>query len=114
MPLRFHAATAAALLAAAWPGAFAGEPATQQRSAFDGYRRFADEPVADWRALNDTVGRIGGWQAYAREAAAAAQAASGAAPAGATSRPTSPAAPASATPAPAAGGHGMHFQGQGR
>ncbi len=37
-------------------------------SAFDGYRRFADAPPADWRAANDTVGRIGGWRAYAREA----------------------------------------------
>lgn len=39
------------------------------RSAFDGYRSFADVPVAPWRDVNDTVGRIGGWRAYAREAA---------------------------------------------
>lgn len=108
MPLPFHAAAAASLLAAVWPGAFAAEPASQ-RSAFEGYRRFADEPVADWRTLNDTVGRIGGWQAYAREAAAAAQAASAASPAaGPALRPAPPAAPA--TPASPAG-HGMHSPG---
>lgn len=38
------------------------------RSAFEGYRPFDDAGVAPWRAANDTVGRIGGWRAYAREA----------------------------------------------
>ena len=38
------------------------------RSAFDGYRSFSDQPVVSWREANDLVGRIGGWQAYAREA----------------------------------------------
>lgn len=38
------------------------------RSAFDGFRRFADQPVGSWREANDTVGRVGGWRAYAREA----------------------------------------------
>ena len=38
------------------------------RSAFDGFRRFADQPVGPWREANDTVGRVGGWRAYAREA----------------------------------------------
>lgn len=32
------------------------------------YRAFADEPIASWRAANETVRRIGGWQAYSREA----------------------------------------------
>lgn len=40
----------------------------QYRSAFDGYRRFADEPVRSWGEANETVGRIGGWKVYAREA----------------------------------------------
>jgi hypothetical protein len=31
------------------------------------YRVFQDEPVANWRSLNDTVERIGGWKVYARE-----------------------------------------------
>lgn len=45
-------------------------PSTRYKSAFDGYRRFADEPVQPWRQANDTVGRIGGWMTYAREAQA--------------------------------------------
>ena len=54
------------------------------------YRRFdAAEPMADWRAANKTVQEVGGWRAYAKEAAeeAAKEAANtnrAAAPAGAT------------------------------
>jgi hypothetical protein len=36
-------------------------------SAFDGYRRFADQPVENWQAANDLVRSIGGWKAYARD-----------------------------------------------
>ncbi len=43
-------------------------PAVSPASAFDGYRRFEAQPIAPWRDSNDTVGRIGGWKAYAREA----------------------------------------------
>ncbi len=32
------------------------------------YRAFAEESVASWREANETVRRIGGWQAYSREA----------------------------------------------
>lgn len=39
-------------------------------SAFDGYRRFSEEELVPWRASNDRVREIGGWQAYAREAQA--------------------------------------------
>lgn len=35
-------------------------PAAQYRSAFEGYRPFREEPVADWRAVNEEVGRVGG------------------------------------------------------
>lgn len=38
------------------------------RSVFDGYRGFTNQPVVSWRESNDLVSRIGGWQAYAREA----------------------------------------------
>jgi hypothetical protein len=37
------------------------------RSDFEGYRGFTDQPVLSWREANDRVGRIGGWQAYARD-----------------------------------------------
>jgi hypothetical protein len=36
-------------------------------SSFDGYRRFADQPVDSWAAANARVRQIGGWRAYARE-----------------------------------------------
>jgi hypothetical protein len=41
------------------------------RSALADYRKAAAPPTA-WRDANDTVERIGGWRAYAREAAASA------------------------------------------
>jgi hypothetical protein len=52
------------------PGASAptAKPAPY-RSAFEGYRRFEDQRIQSWREANDNVGRIGGWQTYAREAA---------------------------------------------
>lgn len=45
----------------------ASAPALGYRSAFAGYRPFTEQPVGSWRGANDVVGRIGGWQAYARE-----------------------------------------------
>ena len=59
---------AAPVLAAAQGSAMPAAPQSVYRSAFEGYRPFADEPVSAWRDTNDTVGRIGGWKAYAREA----------------------------------------------
>ena len=39
-------------------------------SAIVGYRRFdAAEPMSDWRQANKIVEVIGGWRAYAKEAA---------------------------------------------
>jgi len=53
------------------------------RSAFEGYQPFSDEKTMSWRQANDTVQAIGGWRAYAREAAQpASAAASGAKPSG--------------------------------
>lgn len=50
----------------------AAPPAAEQPAPFTSmlrtYQPFGDEPVADWREANDTVLRIGGWQAYGREA----------------------------------------------
>lgn len=59
---------AAASRAAAAKASDAASSASTYRSAFEGFRRFADQPVGSWREANDTVGRVGGWRAYAREA----------------------------------------------
>ena len=40
--------------------AAAAVPSVSYRSAFEGYRPATEEPVADWRALNDEVAAIGG------------------------------------------------------
>ncbi len=43
-------------------------PAVAYRSSLNDHRRIGDEPVGNWRALNDKVRAVGGWRAYAREA----------------------------------------------
>lgn len=43
-------------------------PPLVHRSAFADYRAHAEAAAIDWRQANDTVTRIGGWRAYAREA----------------------------------------------
>jgi hypothetical protein len=37
-------------------------------SAFEAYQRFQDAPASSWQQTNQTVNRIGGWRAYARQA----------------------------------------------
>ena len=37
-------------------------------SAFETYQHFTEEKLRPWKDANDTVGRVGGWKAYAREA----------------------------------------------
>ncbi|MDQ0572157.1 hypothetical protein QFZ42_003991 [Variovorax paradoxus] len=54
--------------AAPAPGAAAPAVLTY-KSAFDGYRPFADEEPVPWKEANETVRQRGGWQAYAKEAA---------------------------------------------
>ena len=54
------------------PAAAAAAAAPNAPSAFSTYQTFVDEPVANWKSANNTVGRIGGWRAYAKEAAGAA------------------------------------------
>ena len=76
------------------------------------YRPAGEVNVGSWKDANDTVTRIGGWRAYAREGQAPAQAPSAAMPA-ATPAPTSapaatPAAPAAAPRAMPGHGHGKH------
>lgn len=41
----------------------------QFTSALEGYRAYTDQVVQSWREANDQVHRIGGWRAYAKEAA---------------------------------------------
>lgn len=72
------------------------------RSALSQYRRFGTEaPTLTWREANDAVERAGGWRALAREANAAAPAASAPPPAEAASAQPPPRATRPATPAPA-------------
>jgi hypothetical protein len=44
-------------------------PPAQHRSAMAGYRPLSEAPVGSWKEANERVNRIGGWRAYAREAA---------------------------------------------
>ena len=37
-------------------------------SVFARYKSYRDEKTGSWREANDTVERIGGWRAYAKEA----------------------------------------------
>jgi hypothetical protein len=39
------------------------------RSAFEGYQPHTDDKTGNWKEANDTTARIGGWRAYAKEAA---------------------------------------------
>ncbi len=41
----------------------------QYQSAISGYQPYADQALEPWRQSNERVARIGGWRAYAREAA---------------------------------------------
>ncbi|MES2949121.1 MAG: hypothetical protein V4858_11325 [Pseudomonadota bacterium] len=37
------------------------------RSVFEGYQPFTEEKVQAWKDSNNTVEKIGGWRAYAKE-----------------------------------------------
>ncbi len=76
----------------------ASVPAVQHRSVFTRYRPLADLKPVPWREANETVNRIGGWRAYAREAAAPEPPAS--APEGTAARPGSTAAQPPLAPQP--------------
>lgn len=39
----------------------------QYKSSFEGYKRFAEEPLASWKATNELVHKLGGWAAFARD-----------------------------------------------
>ena len=92
------AAGAAAAQAGPPPGAPAGTPFSY-RSVLEQYQPYAEQPVGSWRDANDTVGRIGGWRAYAREVQEANKAKETA------DRPATP--PATPPAAPPHQGHGQ-------
>ena len=46
-------------------------PPTIYQSPFTDYRPLGEDKSTPWKDANDTVGKIGGWRAYAREAAEA-------------------------------------------
>ena len=47
-------------------------PASAYRSAFADYRPFQDEPITDWRALNEGVAQAGGHVGIMRDASSSA------------------------------------------
>ena len=54
----------------AQPSATAPTPAKSMVNppAFESYKPYADVPVGNWKAANDTAAQIGGWRAYAKQA----------------------------------------------
>ena len=65
-------------------------PAPTTESAFAGYRSFRDEPLADWRAVNDEVRGLNGHAGHIRERAAPPNRTEPAAGNRATPKPTGP------------------------
>lgn len=116
MQLRLSALGLAVTAALAAPAAGA-QPATQAsiaapafRSALDGYQPFSDQQVAPWKEMNDTVGRIGGWRVYAKEARNGAKPSQASTPAEAAPAraPAAPEAKPDPAPSRTAPGHPMH------
>lgn len=51
------------------PDAAASAPSQlQYHSVFTRYQSFREQPLSSWQETNDTVGKIGGWRFYARDA----------------------------------------------
>ena len=42
---------------------------SQYRSALENYQPYGESKQVPWKEANDKVGKIGGWRAYAKEAA---------------------------------------------
>lgn len=53
---------------AAAPPAAQPTASGRYQSAFEGYQSYGDAQLLPWKESNDTVGKIGGWRVYAREA----------------------------------------------
>ncbi len=82
-------------------------PALVYQSSLASYRRLGEDKRVDWKEANETVNRIGGWRAYAREAQQPDHAAS-ASGTGRSTAPTSAPATAATPPTGAASGSGGH------
>ncbi len=63
-----HAEMGGAKPAASVPVAVPAANALRYESVFARYKSYRDEKTAAWRDSNETVERVGGWRAYAREA----------------------------------------------
>ena len=61
-------ASAASPATPASPAATAPAAPPAYRSALEGYQRYTDEKIVNWKEANDTTARIGGWREYAKEA----------------------------------------------
>lgn len=61
--------------------------AVPYRSTFESYQPFSDQKIIPWRQANETVGKVGGWRAYAKEVHEAAGSGDKA-PAGSSASPT--------------------------
>jgi hypothetical protein len=83
--------------------AAAAAPSIKYHSVFERYRSFDEEPLADWRALNEEVARAGGHAGIMRGDTGHASAAGGKPSAGDSSG--APAAGAPQAPAASADGH---------
>ncbi|HEX6018573.1 MAG TPA: hypothetical protein VFZ28_10770 [Burkholderiaceae bacterium] len=68
----------------------ASAPLASYESVFKDYRHVGDVQRIPWKQANETVGRIGGWRAYAREAQVPEAAASASGPRPADAASTAP------------------------
>ena len=87
--------------------ASASVPGALYKSPFSDYRPLGADKRIPWKAANDEVGRIGGWRAYAREAAAAVTSTDKPT---VTSAPGLPAKPETAPVKPPHTGHAGHMK----
>lgn len=82
-------------------------PATTYSSPLARYRPAGEIKAGSWQEVNETVTRIGGWRAYAREASQPEPAAQREAARPAPAAAPAP-APAASGPMPGHGAHGKH------
>ena len=89
--------------------AVAPVPPAIYQSPFADYRVLGEDKSTPWQEANDTVGKVGGWRVYAREAADAAKAREAAnamktrdAAEAVKAKPATPPTPRSPPPPPAA------------